>query len=124
MFSMENQRFASLRASNNTVPTAAPRAGDLSDLLAINSSYQIYNPFTRRSIGGGRYQEDPIVGNLIGSVKPVDPIATKLMNPINYLLWFGGWSGPDTNPTSGTFGQINGEGSQPRKIQLMVKLVF
>jgi hypothetical protein len=86
MFSMENQRFASLRASNNTVPTAAQRAGDLSDLLAINSSYQIYNPFTRRSIGGGRYQEDPIVGNLIASVKPVDPIATKLMNPINYLL--------------------------------------
>jgi hypothetical protein len=86
MFSYEGQRFASVRSSNLTVPTATQRAGNLSDLLAINSSYQIYNPFSRRSIGGGRLQEDPIPNNMITAVKPVDPIATALMNPVNYSL--------------------------------------
>jgi hypothetical protein len=85
MFSYEGQRYATLRASNNTVPTAKQRTGDLSDLLAINSSYQIYDPFSRRAIAGGRYQEDPVPGNIIPKNK-VDPIAVAMMNPINYLL--------------------------------------
>src|SRR5688572_5087715 len=50
------------RPRNNgtpTVPTAKMRTGDFSELLALGSQYQIYNPFTRRAIGGGRFQQDP-----------------------------------------------------------------
>ncbi len=59
-----------------TVPTAAQRKGDFSELLAINSSYQIYNPFTRRQQANSttRYQQDPFPGNII---------PTSLMNPIS-----------------------------------------
>ena len=35
------------------------RTGDFSELLALGSQYQIYNPFTRRAIAGGRFQQDP-----------------------------------------------------------------
>lgn len=47
------------RPRNNgtpTVPTEAMRNGDFSALLALGSQYQIYNPFTRRAIAGGRFQ--------------------------------------------------------------------
>ena len=56
-----------------TVPTAKMRTGDFSELLAIGPQYQIYNPFTRRAIGGGRFQQDPFPGNIIpaGLINPV-----------------------------------------------------
>jgi hypothetical protein len=56
------------RPRNNgtpTVPTEKMRTGDFSELLALGSQYQIYNPFTRRAIGGGRFQQDPFPGNII-----------------------------------------------------------
>jgi hypothetical protein len=58
------------RPRNNgtpTVPSEAMKNGDFSALLRTSSSFQIYNPFTRRSIGGGRYQQDPFAGNIIPS---------------------------------------------------------
>ncbi|MFB3777484.1 MAG: carboxypeptidase regulatory-like domain-containing protein [Bryobacteraceae bacterium] len=86
MFSYEKTDYASIRSSLQTVPTAEQRAGDLSGLLKIGPQYQIYNPFSRRSIGSGRYQQDPIPNNIITNIRPVDPIATALLNPKNYLL--------------------------------------
>ncbi|HYT65834.1 MAG TPA: TonB-dependent receptor [Vicinamibacterales bacterium] len=56
------------RPRNNgtpTVPTEKMRNGDFSELLALGPQYQIYNPFTRRAIGGGRFQSDPFPGNII-----------------------------------------------------------
>lgn len=56
------------RPRNNgvpTVPTEAMKNGDFSQLLALGSQYQIYNPFTRRAIAGGRYQQDPFPGNIV-----------------------------------------------------------
>lgn len=56
------------RPRNNgtpTVPTEEMKEGDFSRLLKLGSQYQIYNPFTRRAIGGGRYQQDPFPGNII-----------------------------------------------------------
>lgn len=56
------------RPRNNgtsTVPTAAMKNGDFSQLLQVNSSYQIYNPFTRRAVAGGRFQQDPFPNNII-----------------------------------------------------------
>ena len=50
-----------------TVPTTAEEAGDFSALLKATNgaSYQVYNPFTRRSAPSNRYQEDPFPGNII-----------------------------------------------------------
>jgi hypothetical protein len=56
------------RPRNNgtpTVPTERMRNGDFSELLALGPQYQIYNPFTRRATGDGRFVSDPFPGNLI-----------------------------------------------------------
>jgi len=69
------------RPRNNgtfTVPTEAMKAGDFSQLLALGSQYQIYNPFTRRSIGGGRFQQDPFPGNIIPASLH-NPVARKIL---------------------------------------------
>jgi hypothetical protein len=64
------------RPRNNgtpTVPTEKMRNGDFSELLALGSQYQLYNPFTRRPAPNGRFQQDPFVGNII---------PRELMNPV------------------------------------------
>jgi hypothetical protein len=56
------------RPRNNgipTVPTEAMKSGDFSALLRLGANYQIYNPFTRRAVAGGRYQQDPFANNII-----------------------------------------------------------
>lgn len=55
-----------------TIPTAAMKKGDFSQLLALGSAYQIYNPFTRRK-EGLRFRADPFPGNMVPS---------SLMNPV------------------------------------------
>ncbi len=70
------------RPRNNgtaTVPTPEMKNGDFSRLLAIGANYQIYNPFTRRSIGSGRYQQDPFAGNIIPS-SLFNPISKKVLD--------------------------------------------
>jgi hypothetical protein len=57
----------------DTVPTLAERNGDFSALLAINSSFQIFNPFTARQ-EGSRIRRDPFVGNRIPD-NLISPIA-------------------------------------------------
>ena len=72
------------RPRNNgtpTVPTAAMRNGDFSSLLALGPQYQIYNPFTRRAIGGGRFQQDPFPGNIIPPGL-INPVAREVLNYI------------------------------------------
>jgi len=61
-----------------TVPTEKQRQGDCSDLLRLGSQYQIYDPGTRRAIGGGRYQSDPFTGNLIPAAR-ISPVATRIL---------------------------------------------
>lgn len=57
------------RPRNNgtpTVPSEAMKNGDFSALLQRGGpNFQIYNPFTRRSAAGGRFQQDPFAGNII-----------------------------------------------------------
>jgi hypothetical protein len=70
------------RPRNNgtpTVPTDAMKQGNFSQLLGLNSSYQIYNPFTRRAVAGGRFQQDPFPGNVIPS-SLFNPIAKKVLD--------------------------------------------
>ncbi len=73
----EDNRFGVPRANTSTVPTAAERAGDFSALLAINSSYQIYDPFSTVPSGSGRFRRQPIPGNVIPS-SMLDPVGLKL----------------------------------------------
>ena len=63
-----------------TVPTAAERKGDFSELLALGSNYQIYNPFTRRQETGSttRYRQDPFPGNIIPA-SLLNPVSLKVM---------------------------------------------
>ena len=63
-----------------TVPTAAERAGDFSDLLALGQNYALYNPFSRRPETGSstRYRQDPFPGNVIPT-SFINPVALKVM---------------------------------------------
>jgi hypothetical protein len=69
------------RPRNNgtpTIPTEKMKNGDFSELLAVGSQYQIYNPFTRRAVAGGRFQQDPFPGNIIPA-NLVNPVSRKLL---------------------------------------------
>jgi hypothetical protein len=72
------------RPRNNgtpTVPTEAMRNGDFSALLKLGPQYQIYNPFTRRAVAGGRFQQDPFPGNIIPN-ELINPVARKVLEYI------------------------------------------
>src|SRR5437870_925109 len=72
-FAYEGLRDVFPEPRQDTVPTLAERNGDLSALLKINSSFQIFNPFTAKQVGS-RIQRDPFVGNIIpGNL--ISPIA-------------------------------------------------
>jgi hypothetical protein len=76
------------RPRNNgtpTVPTEKMRNGDFSELLALGPQYQIYNPFTRRAIGGGRFQSDPFPGNIIPQ-NLINPVARAALEYIGRPL--------------------------------------
>ncbi|MDQ3684772.1 MAG: carboxypeptidase-like regulatory domain-containing protein [Acidobacteriota bacterium] len=57
-------------AINRTVPTAAHRRGDFSDLLRLGSQYQIYDPRTARLVNG-RVVRDPFPNNQVPILNPV-----------------------------------------------------
>jgi hypothetical protein len=48
-----------------SVPTPTERSGNFSSLLAISPNYQIYDPYSTASVGGGRFQRTPLAGNII-----------------------------------------------------------
>jgi len=84
MYAYEGLKDARPRGGTTlTVPTAAERNGDFSELLKLGSNYAIYNPFTRHQQVGSttRYQEDPFPGNII---------PPNLFNPVakNVLPFF------------------------------------
>lgn len=61
-----------------TVPTDAQRKGDLSNLLALGSQYQIYDPATTRAAPNGRFARDPFPGNVIPASR-LSPIGQKIL---------------------------------------------
>ncbi|MEO6725207.1 MAG: TonB-dependent receptor [Blastocatellia bacterium] len=72
------------RPRNNgtpTIPSEKMRNGDFSELLAFNSGYQLYNPFTARQ-EGSRIRRDPFPGNIIPA-NLISPIARKFVD--NFL---------------------------------------
>jgi len=63
----------------DTVPTLAQRRGDFSQLLALGTRYQIYDPFSATPAAGGRLSRTPYPNNIIPSSQ-FDPVGQKLMN--------------------------------------------
>lgn len=75
------EQFSESRPRNNGVKTTLTEAnmqGDFSALLGLSSSYQIYNPFTRRQTTPGVYQADPFAGNRIPNAL-ISPVAKGLL---------------------------------------------
>lgn len=60
---------------NHTVPSAAHRMGDFSDLLAIGPRYQLYDPLTVRPDPArpGHFLRDPFPGNIIPQNRIINP---------------------------------------------------
>jgi hypothetical protein len=72
------------RPRNNgtpNVPSEKMRNGDFSELLALGPQYQLYNPFTRRAVAGGRIQADPFPGNVIPR-SMMNPVALAVLDYI------------------------------------------
>jgi len=66
-FTWEANKFGdpNVGASTSTVPRAAWRTGDLSDLLRLGTTYQLYDPATIQTAAGGRFSRQPFVNNII-----------------------------------------------------------
>lgn len=64
--------------TQQTVPTAAQRTGDLSGLRALGTQYQVYDPLTARTAAGGRIQRDPFPGNIIPASR-LSPISQNYL---------------------------------------------
>ncbi|MEK7407180.1 MAG: carboxypeptidase-like regulatory domain-containing protein, partial [Acidobacteriota bacterium] len=62
-----------------TVPRAAWRNGDLSDLLKLGSNYQLYDPATIAVAPGGRYSRQPLPGNIYPASR-INPVGKKIMD--------------------------------------------
>jgi hypothetical protein len=62
-----------------TVPSAAERRGDLSELLSLGAAYQIYDPRSAVSAPDGRFQRQPLAGNRIPSSR-LDGVGSALAN--------------------------------------------
>src|SRR5688500_11997705 len=71
-----------------TGPKAKLRNGDFSELLALGTQYQIYNPFTSRAAAGGRIESDPFPGNIIPQ-HLINPVARAAMEYLGRPLTAG-----------------------------------
>lgn len=67
------------------VPSPAMRQGDFSELLALGSRYQIYDPYSIRPAPNGRFSREPLPGNQIPAnrLNPVALNIAKLWDPAN-----------------------------------------
>jgi hypothetical protein len=89
-----------------TVPTEKMKNGDFSDLLALGSQYQIYDPATTRPhpTQAGRFIRDPFPGNIIPQGR-LDPVARKILSYYPAPNQAGTADGTNnyTNPTAVAF---------------------
>jgi hypothetical protein len=79
-FGAEGIRQSEPEPTFSTVPTEAQRTGNLSQLLAVNSSYQIYDPNTA-AVEGARIRRQPFAGNVI----PTSRLSGISRNFLQYL---------------------------------------
>ncbi|MBS1858921.1 MAG: TonB-dependent receptor [Acidobacteria bacterium] len=76
-FSYEGIHDAFPEPLTNTVPTAAERAGDFSQLLNAGANYAVYDPLTGVQ-NGSRVARTPFPGNVIPTAR-LSPIAKNLL---------------------------------------------
>ncbi len=90
---------------NFTVPTAAQRTGDFSQLLTLGTNYRIYDPATVAASGAaGRFSRTPFPNNVVPASR-LDPMAVSLLN------YF-----PLPNASTTADGRNNYSDPQPRTI--------
>jgi hypothetical protein len=78
MYGWEREmRSAPFAGTAFSVPTAKQREGDFSDLLKVNASYQIYDPFSA-SLVSGRVARAPFPNNVVPQ-NLFNPIAKKIL---------------------------------------------
>src|SRR5262245_56065699 len=121
-FAFEGIRDLFAEPRKDTVPTIAERIGDFSALLAINPSFQIYNPFSARQ-EGSRVRRDPFRCDSAGNPAPLlanktqptgtpcNKIPASLISPIAqaYLQFY-----PLPNQPGDSQGRLNYISSNPR----------
>ncbi|MBI3279423.1 MAG: TonB-dependent receptor, partial [Acidobacteria bacterium] len=78
MFGYQSHNRRRPNATQNSVPTLPQREGDFSDLLALGSQYQIYDPATTQPAGSGRFRRQPLPGNIIPQSR-IDPAARNIL---------------------------------------------
>ncbi len=76
-FAYEGIRQPNPNPLATTVPTEAMRKGDFSSLLAISTSYQIYDPLSGVR-EGSRVRRQPLAGNVIPA-RLLSPVAQKFL---------------------------------------------
>jgi hypothetical protein len=102
MFGAQDYERAGSTRAFYTVPTVKERGGDFSELLALGSRYQIYDPATIQSIGGGRYSRQPLPGNIIPASR-IAPMSKKLIeyyplpNTVGTVDGVNNYTDPDAN---------------------------
>src|SRR5687768_2052797 len=77
-YNWEANTFGIPQSFVSSVPTEAMRRGDLSELLAIGSTYQIYDPATTVALPNGRFQRQPFPNNIIPANR-LDPVAQNIL---------------------------------------------
>ena len=89
-----------------TVPTEKMRNGDFSELLALGSQYQIYDPATTRPspTQAGRFIRDPFPGNIIPQNR-ISAVAKNIMSfyPLPNQAGTSDGANNYTNPTAVAF---------------------
>ena len=63
--------------TTEAVPISAQRAGDFSGLLALGARYQIFDPYSTTPAPNGRFQRQPLAGNIIPA-SSINPVAAKI----------------------------------------------
>ncbi|MCS7023411.1 MAG: TonB-dependent receptor [Bryobacteraceae bacterium] len=77
-FGFEDLSIRRNLSNTGTVPTPEQRRGDFSELGRLGASYQIYDPFTTVPAPNGRFQRQPLPGNVIPASR-IDPVAARLI---------------------------------------------
>jgi len=79
MFGYQTHDRVRPNATSYSVPTVEQRRGDFSALLALGSSYQIYDPATTVPADGGRFRRQPFAGNIIPASR-IHAVSQKVVN--------------------------------------------
>lgn len=77
-YTWEANQFGVPQSFVATVPTDLMRQGNLSELLALGGTYQVYDPATTAAAPGGRFSRQTFAGNVIPRSR-LDPVAQNIL---------------------------------------------